>query len=73
MATTASKGFISLLFKGDPNGSGIVTQSAKQMMSTLLSRSEQECRFWCSYSWFDSTAFTLPQPLPSREGGSHLS
>jgi len=37
-----AKGFISSLFKGDPNRSGIVTQSAKQMMSTLLSRSEKE-------------------------------
>ena len=34
-----AKGFISSLFKGDPNSSGIVAQSAKQMMSTLLSRS----------------------------------
>jgi pyruvate dehydrogenase (quinone) len=37
-----AKGFISSLFKGDPNRSGIVAQSAKQMMSTLLSRSEKE-------------------------------
>ncbi|HBG07294.1 MAG: thiamine pyrophosphate-requiring protein [Geobacteraceae bacterium GWC2_58_44] len=36
-----AKGFLSSLFKGDPNRSGIVTQSAKQMMSTLLSRSEK--------------------------------
>ena len=36
-----AKGFLSSLFKGDPNLGGIVTQSAKQMMSTLLSRSEK--------------------------------
>jgi pyruvate dehydrogenase (quinone) len=36
-----AKGFLSSLFKGDPNRGGIVTQSAKQMMSTLLSRSEK--------------------------------
>jgi len=36
-----AKGFLSSLFKGDPNLGGIVKQSAKQMMSTLLSRSEK--------------------------------
>ncbi|GFO62389.1 thiamine pyrophosphate-requiring protein [Geomonas paludis] len=36
-----AKGFLSSLFKGDPNLGGIVTQSAKQMMSTLLTRSEK--------------------------------
>jgi len=36
-----AKGFLSSLFKGDPNRGGIVKQSAKQMMSTLLSRSEK--------------------------------
>lgn len=36
-----AKGFISSLFKGDPNLGGMVTQSAKQMMSTLLQRSEK--------------------------------
>ncbi|WP_224984111.1 thiamine pyrophosphate-requiring protein [Geomonas agri] len=36
-----AKGFVSSIFKGDPNLGGIVTQSAKQMMSTLLSRSEK--------------------------------
>jgi pyruvate dehydrogenase (quinone) len=36
-----AKGFLSSLFKGDPNLGGIVNQSAKQMMSTLLSRSEK--------------------------------
>ena len=35
-----AKGFMSSLFKGDPNLGGIVKQSAKQMMSTLLSRSD---------------------------------
>jgi pyruvate dehydrogenase (quinone) len=37
-----AKGFLSSLFKGDPNLGGIVSQSAKQMMSTLLSRSESK-------------------------------
>ncbi|MBU5611917.1 thiamine pyrophosphate-requiring protein [Geomonas azotofigens] len=36
-----AKGFLSSIFKGDPNLGGIVTQSAKQMMSTLLTRSEK--------------------------------
>ncbi|WP_224958998.1 thiamine pyrophosphate-requiring protein [Geomonas subterranea] len=36
-----AKGLLSSLFKGDPNLGGIVTQSAKQMMSTLLARSEK--------------------------------
>ncbi|QWV93456.1 thiamine pyrophosphate-requiring protein [Geomonas oryzisoli] len=36
-----AKGFLSSLFKGDPNLGGIMTQSAKQMMSTLLTRSEK--------------------------------
>jgi pyruvate dehydrogenase (quinone) len=36
------KGFLSSLVKGDPNLGGIVAQSAKQMMSTLLSRSEKK-------------------------------
>ncbi|QWV97495.1 thiamine pyrophosphate-requiring protein [Geomonas nitrogeniifigens] len=36
-----AKGFLSSIFKGDPNLGGIVTQSAKQMMSTLLIRSEK--------------------------------
>lgn len=36
-----AKGFLSSLIKGDPNLGGIVKQSAKQMMSTLLSRSEK--------------------------------
>jgi pyruvate dehydrogenase (quinone) len=36
-----AKGFLSSIFKGDPNMGGIVAQSAKQMMSTLLSRSEK--------------------------------
>ncbi|MBJ6748757.1 thiamine pyrophosphate-requiring protein [Geomonas anaerohicana] len=36
-----AKGFLSSLFKGDPNLGGIITQSAKQMMSTLLTRSEK--------------------------------
>ena len=35
-----AKGFMSSLFKGDPNLGGMVKQSVKQMMSTLLSRSE---------------------------------
>ncbi|HJV35458.1 thiamine pyrophosphate-requiring protein [Geomonas sp.] len=37
-----AKGFLSSLFKGDPNLGGIVSQSAKQMMSTFLSRSERK-------------------------------
>lgn len=37
-----AKGFVSSLFKGDPNLGGIVSQSAKQMMSKLLVRSEKE-------------------------------
>jgi pyruvate dehydrogenase (quinone) len=36
-----AKGFLSSIVKGDPNLGGIVTQSAKQMMSSLLSRSEK--------------------------------
>jgi pyruvate dehydrogenase (quinone) len=36
-----AKGFLSSLVKGDPNLGGIVTQSAKQMMSTFLSRSKE--------------------------------
>jgi pyruvate dehydrogenase (quinone) len=36
-----AKGFLSSLVKGDPNLGGIITQSAKQMMSTLLSRNEK--------------------------------
>jgi pyruvate dehydrogenase (quinone) len=36
-----AKGFLSSIVKGDPNLGGIVTQSAKQMMSTLLTRSEK--------------------------------
>ena len=36
-----ARGFMSSLFKGDPNLGGIVKQSARQMMSTLLSRSEK--------------------------------
>ncbi|MCM0080902.1 thiamine pyrophosphate-requiring protein [Geomonas sp. Red32] len=37
-----AKGFLSSLMKGDPNLGGIVSQSAKQMMSTLLTRSEKK-------------------------------
>jgi len=37
-----AKGFLSSLFKGDPNLGGIFSQSAKQMMSTFLSRSEHK-------------------------------
>jgi pyruvate dehydrogenase (quinone) len=36
-----AKGFLSSLVKGDPNRSGIITQSAKQMMSTLLVRGDK--------------------------------
>lgn len=36
-----AKGFMFSLFKGDPNLGGIIKQSAKQMMSTLLPRSEK--------------------------------
>jgi pyruvate dehydrogenase (quinone) len=36
-----AKGFLSSLVKGDPNSSGIMRQSAKQMMSTLLMRSDK--------------------------------
>jgi pyruvate dehydrogenase (quinone) len=36
------KGFLSSLVKRDPNLGGIVAQSAKQMMSTLLSRSDKK-------------------------------
>ena len=36
-----AKGFVASIFKGDPDLGGIVTQSAKQMMSTLLARSEK--------------------------------
>ncbi len=35
-----AKGYMFSIFKGDPNVAGIVKQSAKQMMATLLSRSE---------------------------------
>lgn len=35
-----AKGYMSALFKGDPNLAGIVKQSAKQMMGTLLSHSK---------------------------------
>ncbi len=36
-----AKGFVASLFKGDPNLGGIVSQSAKQMMSKLLVRNEK--------------------------------
>jgi len=36
-----AKGYLSSIFKGDPNLGGIVRQSARQMMSSFLSRSEK--------------------------------
>ncbi len=36
-----AKGFVASLFKGDPNLGGIMSQSAKQMMSKLLVRNEK--------------------------------
>jgi len=36
-----AKGYLSSIFKGDPNLAGIVKQSARQMMSSFLSRSEK--------------------------------
>lgn len=36
-----AKGFVDSLFKGDPNLGGIMSQSAKQMMSKLLVRNEK--------------------------------
>jgi pyruvate dehydrogenase (quinone) len=36
-----AKGYLSSIFKGDPNLGGMVRQSARQMMSSFLSRSEK--------------------------------
>lgn len=36
-----AKGYLSSIFKGDPNLAGIVKQSARQMMSSFLSRNEK--------------------------------
>jgi pyruvate dehydrogenase (quinone) len=37
-----AKGYLSSLFKGDPNLAGVVNQSARQMMSSFLTRSEKK-------------------------------
>ncbi|UFS72135.1 thiamine pyrophosphate-requiring protein [Geomonas sp. RF6] len=37
-----AKGYMSSIFEGDPNVAGILKQSAKQMMSALLQRSEKK-------------------------------